>query len=67
MAKAKANPKFSPDLLADTTTVEVVKLDKNGEFVGMKLMSFGQWKSMEKQSGYIYRAYQKGFSKFKNH
>lgn len=63
MAKTKSN--FSPDLLPDNTTVEVVKLDKNGDFVGIKLMSFAQWKSMDKQPGFIYRAYQKGFSKFK--
>ena len=62
---AKANQKFSPDLLPSNTVVEVVKLDKKGEFVGMKLMSFGDWKQMERQPGFDYRAFQKGFSKFK--
>ena len=62
---AKANPKFSPDLLPAATIVEVVKLDKKGEFVGMKLMSFSDWKQMTRQPGFDYRAFQKGFSKFK--
>lgn len=62
---AKANQKFSPDLLPANTVVEVVKLDKKGEFVGMKLMSFGDWKQMARQPGFDYRAFQKGFSKFK--
>ena len=62
---AKANQKFSPDLLPANTVVEVVKLDKKGEFVGMKLMSFGDWKQMTRQPGFDYRAFQKGFSKFK--
>ena len=65
MAKQKPNTKYSPDLLPDTIEVEVVKLDKKGELVGMKLMSFGDWKQMTRQPGFDYRAFQQGFSKFK--
>ena len=62
---AKASQNYNPDLLPSNTVVEVVKLDKKGEFVGMKLMSFGDWKQMARQPGFDYRAFQKGFSKFK--
>lgn len=62
---AKVNPKFSPDLLPAATMVEVVKLDSKGEFIGIKDMKYGDWKVMKKQAGFIYRAFQKGFSKFK--
>ena len=59
------NRKYIPDLLPQATIVEVVKLDKQGEFVGIKEISYKEWKVMEKQSGFIYRCFQKGYSKFK--
>lgn len=65
MAKGN-NQKFLPDLLPDGTIVEVAKYNKkNGEFVGLKLMTHGEAKKMEKQSGYRYQEFQKGFSQFK--
>ena len=57
-------PAFIADLLPSNTIVEVVKLDLKGNFVGKKDMEYGQWKKMTKQSGFIYRAYQKKFSQF---
>lgn len=61
---AKANSKFSPDLLSRSTMIEVVKTDKNGKS-WKKEMSFGEWLAMKKQHGFVYRAFQIGFSKFK--
>lgn len=61
----KGNPNFTTDLLPVATMVEVVKLDRKGEFIGIKDMRYGEWKVMKRQSGFIYRAFQKGFSKFK--
>lgn len=65
MAK-QDNRKFIPDLLPSGTIVEVVKLDNKGEFVGIKDMEYKDWKTMKKQAGFIYRCFQKGFSKFNN-
>lgn len=67
MAKQQAVKKYVPDLLPPGTMVEVVKFNsKTGEFVGLKLMSHGDFKKMERQKGYRYQEYQKGFSSFKN-
>lgn len=57
--------KFLPDLLPAGTIVEVVKYNrKNGEFVGLKLMTHGEAKRMEKQKGFRYQEFMKGFSQF---
>ena len=61
-----AKPTFVVDLLPNATIVEVCKFNKaNGEFVGMKLMSHGDFKAMEKQKGFRYQEFQKGYSQFK--
>jgi len=57
--------KYIPDLLPSGTIVEVVKYNRRtGDFVGMKLMSHGDFKNMEKQKGFRYQEYQKGFSQY---
>ena len=63
---ANDKKKYIPDLLPPGTIVEVVKYDiKTNEFVGMKLMSHSDFKSMPKQKGYRYQEFQKGFSQYK--
>jgi hypothetical protein len=65
MAKQESK-KYIPDLLPPGTMVEVAKFDRvNGEFVGLKAMSHGDFKKMEKQKGFRYQEYQKNFSSFK--
>ena len=64
MAK-QDNRKYIPDLLPSSTIVEIVKTDKKGEFLGIKEMEYGLWKKMEKQVGFFYRCYQRGYSQFK--
>jgi len=45
--------------------MEVVKFNsKTGEFIGLKLMSHGDFKNMVRQKGFRYQEYQKGFSQF---
>jgi len=57
--------KYAPDLIPASHIMEVVKFKKDsGQYVGMKLMSHNDFKSMEKQSGYRYQEYQKGFSQY---
>lgn len=63
MAKQKPNTKFSPDMLPAATMVEVIRTDKNGESV-KKVMKYGEWRVLVKQPGFVYRAYQIGFSQF---
>lgn len=63
MAK-QDNKKASFDVLPLHTIVEVVKLDQKGNFIGKKDMEYGQWKDFKRQSGYIYRCFQKKFSQF---
>ena len=65
MAKVD-NRKFIPDLLPAGTEIDVVKFDEKGDFAGIKSMPYGEWKKMEKQKGFTYRAYQKGQSSFNN-
>lgn len=48
--------------LPSETIIEVVRI-KDDEVV-KKEMSYGDWMKMKKQAGYVYIAYQKGFSKF---
>lgn len=60
-----AKQKYIPDLLPPGTIVEVAKFDRiTGEFIGLKVMSHGDFKKMEKQKGYRYQEYQKGLSSF---
>lgn len=56
--------KTSFELLPLNTVVEVVKLDLKGNFVGKKDMEYGQWLEFKRQSGFIYRCFQKKFSQF---
>ncbi len=64
MALSKEDKKrFLPDLLAANTIIEVVKIGPDGSSQ-KKDMNYSEWKSMKKQVGFIYRAYQKGFSQF---
>lgn len=61
-----AKPTFVADLLPANTIVEVVKYKlSNGEYVGTKEMTHGDFKAMEKQKGFRYQEYQKGYSQFK--
>ena len=61
-----AKPTFTTDLIPNSVIMEVCKFEqKSGKFVGMKLMSLGDFKSMEKQKGFRYQEYQKGYSMFK--
>jgi len=65
MAKVD-NRKFIPDLLPPETLVEVAKFDRiTGEFIGLKVMSHGDFKKMEKQKGFRYQEFQQNFSSFK--
>jgi len=57
--------KYIPDLLPAGTIVEVAKYNKKtGEFVGMKLMSHGDFKNMVKQKNSRYQEFQKGYSQY---
>jgi len=58
--------KYIPDLIPASHIMEVVKYDrKTGEYVGMKLMSHGDFKNMVKQKDSRYQEFQKGFSQYK--
>ena len=48
--------------LSSDTIIEVI-LTKGDEVV-KKEMTVGEWRVLKKQSGYVYRAFQKGFSKY---
>jgi hypothetical protein len=64
MAKTDKS-KYAADLIPPTTMMDVVKYKmRTGEFVGMKVMSHGEFKSMEKQPSFRYQEFQKGFSKY---
>lgn len=56
--------KVSFEILPLHTIVEVVKLDLKGNFVGKKDMEYWQWVEFKKQSGFVYRCFQKKFSQF---
>jgi len=57
--------KYIPDLIPASHIMDVVKYDKkSGEFVGMKLMSHGDFKSMVKQKNSRYQEFQKGYSQY---
>ena len=57
--------KYAPDLIPASAIMEVVKYNKmTGEFVGMKLMNHGDFKSMVRQKGFRYQEFQKGVSQY---
>lgn len=61
-----AKPTFTTDLIPNNTIMEVCKFEKKtGKFVGMKIMSHGDFKNMEKQLGFRYQEFQKRYSQFK--
>ena len=61
-----AKQTFTPDLIQDNVIMEVCKFEqKTGQFVGMKEMTHGAFKAMEKQKGFRYQEYEKGYSQFK--
>jgi len=51
------------DLLPLNTIVEVIRVDREGNFV-KKEMKYSEWKEFKKQIGFTYTCYQKGFSQF---
>jgi hypothetical protein len=60
-----AKQNINNDLILNNEIMEVCKFERqSGEFVGMKLMKYEEWKKMKKQSGFVYRAFQKNFSQF---
>jgi hypothetical protein len=64
MALTKEQKKrFLPDLLPINTIIEVIRVDKDGNFV-KKEMTFGEFKGIKKRKDFSYIAYQKGFSMF---
>lgn len=67
MAKQNNAKKYIPDLLPAGTVVDVVKFNsRTGEFIGLKSMTHGDFKAMERQKGFRYQEFQKGFSSYKN-
>jgi hypothetical protein len=46
------------------TVIEVVCISESDGSVVKETMTFGDWLSYKKLPGYIYRAYQLGFSSF---
>ena len=61
-----AKPTFTIDLLPNDTIVEVCKFENNTrKFIGLKVMTHGEFKNMEKQKGFFYQEYQKGYSQYK--
>ena len=58
-----AKPTFTTDLIPNNTIIEVLAIDKLGKVVKKK-MTFSEWKSIKRKKGFIYKAYQLGFSQF---
>lgn len=50
--------------LPPETIIEVVRT-KKGEVPVVKEMTYREWKELKRQPGYVYKAYQKGFSCYK--
>lgn len=48
--------------LSNDIIIEVIRT--KGDEVVKKEMTVGEWRVLKKQSGYVYRAFQKGFSKY---
>ena len=62
--KKRGNPNFIPDLLGLHVIIEVIRTDAKGQNV-KKEMTYGEWKIMDKQADFTYRAYQKEVSQYK--
>ena len=46
------------------TVIEVVRISESDGSVVKKTMTFGEWLNYKKLHGFIYKAYQVGFSSF---
>lgn len=46
------------------TVIEVIRISENDGSVVKKTMTFGEWLSYNKLPGFIYKAYQLGFSQY---
>lgn len=46
------------------TVIEVVRISESDGSVVKKTMTFGEWLGYKKLPGFIYKAYQLGFSSF---
>ena len=46
------------------TVIEVVRISESDGLVVKKTMTFGDWLNYKKSPGFIYKAYQVGFSSF---
>ena len=57
----EAKKRVLPDLLPDSTVVEVIRRGSDGSVV-KKIMKHGDFKVMVRQSGYHYQEFQLGFS-----
>ena len=64
-----AKQNINNDLILNNEIMEVCKFEKqSGKFVGMKLMSHGDFKAMKWQKGFKYQELQKNFAQYKkNH
>ena len=60
---AKKQQSGTVSLLPESTIIEVIRT-KGTEAV-KKEMTYGEWITMKKLPGYIYSAFQKGFSQYK--
>ena len=49
--------------LFDSTVIEVIRT--KGDEVVKKEMTLGEWRNYEKLPGYVYSAFQKGYSQYK--
>jgi len=57
--------KHITDFIQPDSIMEVVKYRiRSGEFVGMRIMTHSNFKNMEKQKGFRYQEFQKGFSQY---
>lgn len=50
--------------LARETIIEVIRISESDGLVVNKTMTFGEWLSYKKLPGFIYKAYQVGFSSY---
>ena len=46
------------------TVIEVIRISESDGSVVKKTMTFGEWLSYNKLPGFIYKAYQVGFSQY---
>ena len=45
--------------------IDIIKINQQGVCVGIKTMTLEEWKSLKKQKGFVYRAFQIGTHAFK--